>query len=232
MQRPRPVVTAAGITGLVTSVAGILAFLGYANASAHISGAAQGIGAGVIGLLGLGSHLLASFHVQNQVTPLSDPRDALGRSLKAVDDGVSAVSGYFGVGPVESALARVSSVLETAVHALASSTPTSTPTGSSIYLGGGAGGGGGSVGWSAGGGLAAVMSGTADEADEPDEEPADGDHVEPGGEGSTHGDLRGDGPGPDVAESDPSGKHAAPDLAGSVPVGGAGNATPVPDATQ
>lgn len=81
MNRPRPVLTAAGVAGAVTSIAGIIAFLGYSDVATHLTAEAQGLGSAVIAALGFGSHLLAALHAQGKVTPGADPRADDGTKL-------------------------------------------------------------------------------------------------------------------------------------------------------
>lgn len=72
--RPRPVLTAAGISGLITSLAGVLTWLGYVGPAADLSGRADAIGAVIVGAVALGSHLLAGLHGQSKVTPVDSPQ--------------------------------------------------------------------------------------------------------------------------------------------------------------
>lgn len=78
---PRPVLTSTGIAGGITGVAGVLGFLGFANAATSLSGAAQGIGAAIVGTVAIGSHLLAGLHAQGKVSPV----DAFGNIIRAGD---------------------------------------------------------------------------------------------------------------------------------------------------
>ena len=79
--RPRPVLTSTAVAGLLTSVAGVLAFLGYDQASAHLSAATAALTSVVIAVVTLASHLLAGLHAQARVTPRASPRDGDGRPL-------------------------------------------------------------------------------------------------------------------------------------------------------
>lgn len=81
MDRPRPVLTAAGISGLITSLAGVLTWLGYVAPAADLSARADVIGAIVVGAVTLGSHLLAGLHSQGKVTPVAQPQDHDGTPL-------------------------------------------------------------------------------------------------------------------------------------------------------
>lgn len=74
LSRPRPVLTAVGISGLITSVAGVLTWLGYVGPAAHLSAMADTIGAIVVGAVTLGSHLLAGVSAQSKVTPVDRPQ--------------------------------------------------------------------------------------------------------------------------------------------------------------
>lgn len=85
MNRPRPVLTSSGIAGLITSVAGVLAWLGYSDASTGLSAMTTTITAVAIGAVTLGSHLLAALHAQGKVTPNSDPQDHDGMPLVRAD---------------------------------------------------------------------------------------------------------------------------------------------------
>jgi hypothetical protein len=80
MTRPRPVLTAGGIAGLVTSIAGVVTFLGVPDVADKLSTQAQTIGIVAAVLLGL-FHVGAAVVAQTKVTPNSDPRDAAGRPL-------------------------------------------------------------------------------------------------------------------------------------------------------
>jgi hypothetical protein len=71
--RPRPVLTSNAIGGAVTGLAGILAFLGYANTATDLSGEAQGIGAALAFLVPTLIHLVTGGVAQTMVTPLADP---------------------------------------------------------------------------------------------------------------------------------------------------------------
>lgn len=84
LTRPRPVLTSAAITGLITSIAGVLTFLGYDNASAHLSTQATTLTSVILGVVLLGSHLAAALHSQNKVTPLVSPQSAEGVPLVPV----------------------------------------------------------------------------------------------------------------------------------------------------
>jgi hypothetical protein len=90
LNRPRPVLTAAGISGLITSLAGVLTWLGYVGPAADLSNRAQTIGAIVVGAVAIGSHLLAALHAQGKVTPLEQPQDHDGTPLKRADQLVPA----------------------------------------------------------------------------------------------------------------------------------------------
>lgn len=81
MKRPRPVLTTAGVAGAVTSVAGILTWLGYSDAATHLSAESKTLVSLVIGAVTLASHLLAGLHAQAKVTPLEAPRTATGHKL-------------------------------------------------------------------------------------------------------------------------------------------------------
>lgn len=72
MNRPRPVLTAAGISSAIVSLGGVLTFLGYAQ-GAELSAESQTITA--VGFtLGVSIvHLIAGLIVQSHVTPLSSP---------------------------------------------------------------------------------------------------------------------------------------------------------------
>jgi len=83
--RPRPVLTAAGISGLITSLAGVLSWLGYVAPAADLSDRASAIGAVTVGAVTFGAHLLAGLHGQARVTPLADPQTADGAQLVPVD---------------------------------------------------------------------------------------------------------------------------------------------------
>lgn len=83
--RPRPVLTAAGISGLVTSLAGVLSWLGYVAPAADLSTRADTLGAIAVGAITLGAHLLAGLHGQARVTPLADPKTATGVPLVPAD---------------------------------------------------------------------------------------------------------------------------------------------------
>lgn len=85
LSRPRPVLTSAGIAGGITSLAGVLTFLGYDHASAHLSDSTSAITAVAIGVVGLGSHLLAALHGQGKVTPVTAPQDHDGMPLIRAD---------------------------------------------------------------------------------------------------------------------------------------------------
>lgn len=85
MNRPRPVLTAAGISGLITSLAGVLSWLGYVAPAADLSDRAGAIGAVAVGAVTLGAHLLAGLHGQARVTPLADPQTATGVALVPAD---------------------------------------------------------------------------------------------------------------------------------------------------
>jgi hypothetical protein len=71
--RPRPVLTSNAIGGAVTGLAGILAFLGYANTATDLSGEAQGIGAALAFLVPTLIHLVTGGVAQTMVTPMSAP---------------------------------------------------------------------------------------------------------------------------------------------------------------
>lgn len=71
--RPRPVLTSNAIAGGVTGLAGVLAFLGYANAATDLSGEAQGIGGAIAFLVPTLIHLVTGGVAQSKVTPLADP---------------------------------------------------------------------------------------------------------------------------------------------------------------
>lgn len=79
--RPRPVLTAGTVVGVVHAIAFVAGFLGFANAETRLSNSAEAIGAVIVGAVVLAAHLLAAWHAQAQVTPLADPKDALGRAL-------------------------------------------------------------------------------------------------------------------------------------------------------
>ena len=79
--RPRPVLTSTGIAGLITSTAGVLAFLGYSAQASNLSSEATAIGATVIGAVTLGSHVLAGLHAQGKVTPTASPQHDDGTPL-------------------------------------------------------------------------------------------------------------------------------------------------------
>lgn len=74
LNRPRPVLTAAGIAGGITSLAGVLTWLGYVGPAADLSDRADTIGAVVVGVVAVGSHLLAGLHAQSKVTPVDQPQ--------------------------------------------------------------------------------------------------------------------------------------------------------------
>lgn len=84
IRRPRPVLNTAAVAGLVHAFALIAAFLGYANAATALDTQSQTVGSVLIGAGTLVVHLVAAFAAQDQVTPLSDPRDFLGRALSVV----------------------------------------------------------------------------------------------------------------------------------------------------
>jgi hypothetical protein len=88
VNRPRPVMTAAGISGLVTSLAGVVAWLGYVAPAKDLSDRAGAIGAIVVGAVTLGSHLLAGLHAQSKVTPVDRPQDHDGTALVRVDQAI------------------------------------------------------------------------------------------------------------------------------------------------
>jgi hypothetical protein len=83
--RPRPVMTAAGVSGLITSAAGVLTFLGYNDASAKLSAMATSITSVVIFVVVMGSHLLGGLHAQGKVTPMVAPQDHDGTPLVRID---------------------------------------------------------------------------------------------------------------------------------------------------
>lgn len=74
MNRPRPVLTSAGITGAVQAVATIVGWLGYTNAETNIDGMTQTLVAVVLGILTLGGSIVHGLAAQAKVTPLSDPQ--------------------------------------------------------------------------------------------------------------------------------------------------------------
>jgi hypothetical protein len=86
--RPRPVLTATGIAGLITSLAGVLGWLGYVAPAAELNDRASVIGSVVIGAVALGSHLLAGLHAQSKVTPVEKPQDHDGTPLVRVDQAI------------------------------------------------------------------------------------------------------------------------------------------------
>lgn len=81
MKRPRPVLTASSVSGLITGIALVAAFLGYAQVSKDLSGAAQTIGSTVALILPIVTHATAGVVAQRAVTPMSDPRDKNGNAL-------------------------------------------------------------------------------------------------------------------------------------------------------
>lgn len=74
MSRPRPVLTSAGITGLIQSIAGIFAFLGYSDVSNGLSTNAQALVSAAIFIIATGGNLLHGLFAQSKVTPISDPK--------------------------------------------------------------------------------------------------------------------------------------------------------------
>lgn len=85
MTRPRPVVNAASIAGLIHSAAVVLTFLGYDEASAHLDAMTTTIVAVALGAFTVGAHLLAALHAQARVTPLADPKTVAGVPLVPAD---------------------------------------------------------------------------------------------------------------------------------------------------
>lgn len=93
LRRPRPVLTSAGIAGVITSTVGVLTFLGYDQAAAHLSDMSTVITSVAIGAFAMGSHLLAALHSENKTTPMSSPQDHDGTPLvrqDAIADALSA----------------------------------------------------------------------------------------------------------------------------------------------
>lgn len=86
MQRPRPVLTSAGIAGAVHAVAVVLGFLGYTNAETSLDGETQTIVAIALFLVTAGAHVVAGLHAQQRVTPLDSPRDNSGTTLVPITD--------------------------------------------------------------------------------------------------------------------------------------------------
>jgi hypothetical protein len=84
--RPRPVLAISSVVGVITAVSLALGFLGYSSAATKLNGAAQAIGTVIVFVVVLVSHLIAAFHAQEKVTPLSSPHDALGRLLVPVEE--------------------------------------------------------------------------------------------------------------------------------------------------
>ena len=84
IQRPRPVLTAAGLSALITSAAGVIAFLGYAGTSSTLSGNAQALGSAALVLVNFAVHLVGATFAQSHVTPVADPRTSDGTPLVPV----------------------------------------------------------------------------------------------------------------------------------------------------
>lgn len=86
MKRPRPVLTAAGIAGAVTSLASLAAWLGYADIANDLSTRASTIGSLVVVLLGYLPHHVSAVVAERKVTPTADPRNDDGAQLVPADD--------------------------------------------------------------------------------------------------------------------------------------------------
>lgn len=84
--RPRPVLTTSVVVGAVHTVAFIAGFLGLDQTEMHLSGAADAIAVVVIAVVTLGAHVASAWKSQNEVTPLSDPKDYLGRALVVAEE--------------------------------------------------------------------------------------------------------------------------------------------------
>lgn len=81
MNRPRPVITKASIAGLITSIAGVLTFLGYSQQATDLSTGSQSIAGVAIGIVLLASHILPALSAQKEVTPLVDPMTSASEQL-------------------------------------------------------------------------------------------------------------------------------------------------------
>lgn len=125
IQRPHPVINKAAVSGLVTSVAGVLTFLGYVGPAAKLDGMADSIGAVAVGLVLLLSHTVPAVLASKEVTPLENPQAADGTPLRKVTDlqpqvvnqTITSTSGGGGGGwysPIVGAPTGVESIFDTA----------------------------------------------------------------------------------------------------------------------
>lgn len=85
MNRPRPVLTKAGIAGGITAIAGVLTFLGYASTAAKLGAEAQSIGGVGIAVVLILSHVLPALSAQKDVTPKDSPQADDGMPLVRAD---------------------------------------------------------------------------------------------------------------------------------------------------
>lgn len=86
MNRPRPVLTRAGIAGAVTAVAALAGWLGYVGPAANLSAHADAIGGVIVAVLAYLPHHVAAKSAEKVVTPTADPRDDDGNPLTTVGD--------------------------------------------------------------------------------------------------------------------------------------------------
>lgn len=91
MIRPRPVLTSAGITGLIQGLGLILGFLGYTHQETNLSTYSQVLVSIVLGAVTVGGGLLHGLHAQAKVTPLANPVTETGVPLVPVTAAQSVV---------------------------------------------------------------------------------------------------------------------------------------------
>lgn len=73
LNRPRPVLTSASITGLIQALITICAFLGYTSTAGGLSAEQQSLVGVIVGAVTLGGNIVHGLHAQKQVTPIDSP---------------------------------------------------------------------------------------------------------------------------------------------------------------
>lgn len=73
MTRPRPVLTAASLAGIVQAVVLVLSFLGYSAVAAHVSAQSATLVSLALAVLSMVAHVAPHVWSQSKVTPISDP---------------------------------------------------------------------------------------------------------------------------------------------------------------